>query len=166
MDRTKLRETITNILQKSIDLRGQEYIVEELVKAIMRLSMPTESWPLEWKILHGEQVEQSDLERARWEQDTLIEFEQLMGYSKLPWGSTPKWRRLERHILTRKLEDPDSLAKFAKASRAEYSTFKPPKIYQDPDLAVAIWPLAVTPPITMENDQQRIIAEVANGINV
>ena len=51
MDRTKLRETITNILQKSIDLRGQEYIVEELVKAIMRLSAPTESWPLDVKIL-------------------------------------------------------------------------------------------------------------------
>ena len=50
MDRTKLRETITNILQKSIDLRGQEYIIEELVEAIMRLSAPTESWPLDVKI--------------------------------------------------------------------------------------------------------------------
>ena len=163
MDRIRLRETITNTLKTSIDLTSQEYIINELVEAVMRLSL-LEKMPVDWKLMHGEQVEQSDLDRAAWETNTLVEFERAMGFNALPWGSSSKWNRLERCILARKREDTESIQKFAKASRAEYSTFKPPKIYQDPDLAIAVWPLAVTPPPAAIDDSARIIQEVSRGI--
>jgi len=138
MDKTKLRQAISNALQKSIDIRNREYIVDDLVDAVIRENTPVAFLPpptgdvvSDWtkiSIMHydQEQAEQAMLDRL----------EAALGVT--PDGR-PQWNTIARFLIEKE-QDGETIEKFAENCRLDpFTTPKAHHIAGNPMLIKANW---------------------------
>lgn len=82
-------------------------------------------------------------------------FERELSFNPLPWDSNAKWMRFKKFVVNEYFKDAGCFRYFASKRRNEGQfTRLPanPKIYQDPDLLIAIWPSLKTQPETTKGE--------------
>jgi hypothetical protein len=129
-----------------------------------KIQMP-ENAPIDWLIAGGVSSEQiATLNQKEAEVKTATDaFERALNFNPLPWGKNSQWQRFKKFVMGAYQQDPSSFKKFQdKREKEGQFTRLPanPKIYQDPDLLIAIWP-GLFPKPTEADQSARILASIA-----
>lgn len=116
---------------------------------------------VEWMIAAGVPSEDIApiLEAEKLAKEVEDAFEHALHFNPLPWDSAPKWMRLKKFIITEYQKNKNVFKNFdtERKNGGQYSKLPSnPKIYQDPDLLIAIWP-------QLEDNQPSKIIKADNG---
>jgi hypothetical protein len=114
------------------------------VRGISKIELPDGSDP-SWLIAAGSSSESVAAlnEKIRFAQEATDKFEADLSFNPLPWTKNSTWNRFNKFVISEYQKDPNCFKKF-KIRRDQEGKFSRlpanPKIYQDPDLLIAIWP--------------------------
>jgi len=136
-------------------------IIDELVKAVLHRDPPPE-FGIDWGIaadLSNEKLAKMGA-KERKERDVAANYEATMGYNPLPWWNDKALMRLLRFLMDK---TPEEILAFAKWSREDYSTLKPPKARQYPDMVIECWPLAFAKREPVSSVYDQLLEKMNNG---
>jgi hypothetical protein len=100
------------------------------------------------------------LEREQFEKDITDHYERVMRYSPLNWNN-PKLKRLKTFLLTKSKED---ITTFATWCKREFSSMRPEKLSQYPELVIVNWLQAFPEDKTEEDGRHFVRGEYAEFI--
>lgn len=69
------------------------------VKTPTSNSLSKSLMPIEWYVLHGEEVPPELIDKNKLEQDAIGSFESSLGFGKLPFDSTPEWQKFKKWVI-------------------------------------------------------------------
>ncbi len=90
--------------------------------------------PLEWKLSHGEEVTQHDLDEAKIKDEAPKLFEKALGFGTLPWSSNSTWEKFQKFITRIFSADHDVFKDYAlwREGDGKYKAFSNRKIRENP----------------------------------
>lgn len=108
--RTKFEEVLQPYADK-LTIAERESLADLLVDAAkeLRAFQTDEERPaygLDWKLGHGQEVTQRDLDTARLRDKAPKMFEKAFGVHDWPWSSTPTWTKFEKFVTAIYTADP------------------------------------------------------------
>ncbi len=118
------------------------------IRGISRVEIPDGSDP-DWLLAGGASSEEVAAlnEKIRFAKEATDKFEQELAFNPLPWAENAKWTRFQKFVVEEYRKDPSCFRYFSskRTNEGKFSRLPAnPKIYQDPDLLIAIWPSLIT----------------------
>lgn len=98
-----------------------------------------------WEMLAGDSSEAmaTTNEKIRFAKEATDAFEKALVFNPLPWAENAKWTRFQKFVVEEYRKNPTCFVNFQskRLNEGQYTRLPAnPKIYQDPDLFIAIWP--------------------------
>lgn len=139
MDKNQIRQAVMGELEASGIIDNYD-VANRIAEKIIELSKPIPPiMPLEWQIAKEGEVILDDLAKRKKITD---EFERVLKFNPLPWGTSAAWERLERFLVKEYQKNPGCFQKF-QSWRENEGKFEAPfnkQIYDNPDRLIACWP--------------------------
>jgi hypothetical protein len=90
--------------------RGQAGVKESINKDIeenkdLKNNGAFPEMPLEWKLLHNQEVTEQDLDASRAKDEAPKMFEKAFGFGSLPWRSSRVWEKFEKFVVAIYMQD-------------------------------------------------------------
>jgi hypothetical protein len=150
--RRELRTAFEEILHRVFNSQTKTYEVESISELLADAALqvagivkhePPQS--LEWLIASGASGEVIDklLQKEKIAKEATDCFERSLVVNPLPWDKDSKWRRFKNFVIEEHQKDPGAFKRFKVMRDADGKYSKLPsngRIYDDPDLLIAIWP--------------------------
>lgn len=139
--RRELRKKIEDTMQSRSDAVDQD-LVDLLTDAVLEVrGIAKVNLPVDWAIAAGVSSKEiaNIASKEQAEKDKAEQFERAMGYNPLDWWTNNDLKALLRFLMDKTEEQ---IKTFAAWSRGKYSTLQPPKIRQNPRLAIDCWNMA------------------------
>ena len=134
--------------QLKIDIKKDSKIQREEQKERIKESVASKGG-IDWLVRSGAPAEEVAAlnEKIRFAKEATDKFEQELAFNPLPWAENAKWTRFQKFVVEEYRKDPACFRYFSskRTNEGKFSRLPAnPKIYQDPDLLIAIWPSLIT----------------------